>query len=140
MELKIIKELIEFTWKRNDEDKDWMFGLKDIMSHYDCYNYRILESENHQLLILKIVPSLQVFSNYNLLFTGELVLHYNIIDIDNSYGFDTILMHVLKMAHDEFIKTFRERESSTLLREFEPIFEEQVVNEHISLLLRIFER
>lgn len=130
--LHIVKEQREdFIWRNLYPESESLFEGKDIFTHYDCYHFSLLPTDNHQTTIFRIAPKLEIISGTTILFIGEIPLHYTIIDIGNEYGLVQLVKVALFLAHNEFIKTFNERAYSDNIEKFRPEFS----NEMLDLLI-----
>jgi len=134
--MNVVKSIIEpqeFIWNKTYEDDYSVFDYSGIKSHYDPYAYKLLQPTKNSLMLIETSPRLEVFTMSDILFTGQLTIHYHVLQ--NEFGFDDILRNVLKSSHLEFIQAFDKREASTSLNKFRPEFSDEIVEKHILWLL-----
>jgi hypothetical protein len=138
--MNVVKSIIEpqeFIWDKKYEDDYSVFEYNSLKYHYDPYSYKLLQPTKNGLMLIKTSPRLEVFTMSDVLFIGELTIHYHVLE--NDFGFADILRNVLKSSHLEFIQAFDKREASTSLNKFRPEFSDEIVEKHIYLLLHAFD-
>jgi len=136
-ELKVIKRTQDFKLHKTYGDDYSVFENTKTYLNYDCYLWKLVETEIGTLI--RCNPTLQIFTNSNsLLLNSYLVADFEVIS--NPYGFNTELLFCFHSAHNEFKDEFMKRVASTILSEIQLEFDEQLANERIDILLRPFSR
>ena len=132
----LISEPQDFKWNKTYKEDYSVFERSGLHSHYDTYSYQILEPTRHQAICVEIVPRLEVFSQAELLFSGELIIYYHILDSNSrKYSIEVILKELMRLAHNEFILAFVEREQTTALNRFRPTFSDEAAHQNAALFL-----